>query len=98
MKKSRTNLHLQSGDQHSNKQQELENRLKQLAIEKNELAFRREAVVKMRNKSLKITQKDASIEELRMLLQISHEEIEDIGYALESEMKIRQGIEENLLN
>mmetsp|Transcript_3903 Transcript_3903/g.3691 ORF Transcript_3903/g.3691 Transcript_3903/m.3691 type:complete len:387 (+) Transcript_3903:131-1291(+) len=65
-------------------------------MEKQDLLFRKESVEKMRSKALRITQKDASIEELRMLLEISHEQSKDYSNALTVERKSKLEMEEYL--
>ncbi|CAG9313136.1 unnamed protein product [Blepharisma stoltei] len=96
LRKSRSGSLFQTDNSWSIKKQELENSLKTLSMEKQDLLFRKESVEKMRSKALRITQKDASIEELRMLLEISHEQSKDYSNALTFERKSKQEMEEYL--
>ncbi|CAG9316221.1 unnamed protein product [Blepharisma stoltei] len=77
------------------RQQELQEHSKQLALQKINFSSKN-SQEKSRYGSIKISQKDAPVEELRMMLHLGQEEIQDITSALSLERKKNYEIESQL--
>lgn len=88
---------LQHKENHwAKRQKEFEDHSKQLALQKLSRTYQSESSDKFKYRSIRVSQKDAPVEELRMLLHLGQEEIQDFSSALSLERKKSYEIEAQL--
>lgn len=67
-----------------------------LALKRKDLLAQKESVLQLQSKPLRISKKDVSVEELKMLLQLSQDELETTKHELSQERRQNGLLEQRL--